>query len=453
MQPANTFPVSSFKRVFDTVPAQEVLTLSELMACMRRFQLKADLHARIAREQARIDRALEQALSGAVLGERATAIHTAGREAGQRGEDPAQAMRARAEELRVDAKREAKRDLRLWSPVLYKEGWAERGSDGVSHVSCLVLDHDRPIRIQDAIAPFEDHFLLYHSTWSHSPEHPKFRIILPLAAPVPAAHWDKVWTWAYRQSGGEIDRSMSGAGTTYALPATWGHEAPREAGSVAGPLLDPRSLGVDVGPPLRLPARHQSPSVMLGDPEKEYVVHGAEEAVHVYDDPEDAPDWEDGRATWMPDPQPPDPRLVQKTIDRARAPHQEGKDAEKKKGPARKKTLVVDFDGVLHSYRSGWKGPTVIPDPPVPGAMLWLAQAVERFEVAVLSSRSREEGGIEAMKAWLEENALPSAVLAQLVFPKTKPPAHVYLDDRGWRFEGTFPSLDDIDAFEPWHRR
>ena len=32
-----------------------------------------------------------------------------------------------------------------------------------------------------------------------------------------------------------------------------------------------------------------------------------------------------------------------------------------------KKTVVFDFDGVIHSYASGWKGTTCIPDPPVHG--------------------------------------------------------------------------------------
>ena len=32
-----------------------------------------------------------------------------------------------------------------------------------------------------------------------------------------------------------------------------------------------------------------------------------------------------------------------------------------------KKTVVFDFDGVIHSYTSGWKGETNIPDPPVDG--------------------------------------------------------------------------------------
>ena len=32
-----------------------------------------------------------------------------------------------------------------------------------------------------------------------------------------------------------------------------------------------------------------------------------------------------------------------------------------------KQTVVFDFDGVIHSYSSGWRGETVIPDEPVTG--------------------------------------------------------------------------------------
>jgi hypothetical protein len=35
----------------------------------------------------------------------------------------------------------------------------------------------------------------------------------------------------------------------------------------------------------------------------------------------------------------------------------------------------------------------------------------------------------------------------------TKPEADVYLDDRGWRFSGTFPSVDQIEEFRPWWAR
>jgi hypothetical protein len=34
--------------------------------------------------------------------------------------------------------------------------------------------------------------------------------------------------------------------------------------------------------------------------------------------------------------------------------------------------LCLDFDGVIHSFKSGWKGAGKIPDPPVEGAIEWI---------------------------------------------------------------------------------
>lgn len=115
------------------------------------------------------------------------------------------------------------------------------------------------------------------------------------------------------------------------------------------------------------------------------------------------------------------------------------------------KRLCVDFDGVLHSYTSPWAGASVVQDPPVDGAISFLVQAITRFSVAIFSSRNKQDGGIKAMKDWLVENGFPGVLLHQLEFPLDKPPAHVYLDDRGWQFNGTFPTLDAIDAFQPWN--
>lgn len=55
----------------------------------------------------------------------------------------------------------------------------------------------------------------------------------------------------------------------------------------------------------------------------------------------------------------------------------------------KKPTLCVDFDGVVHSYTSPWKGAAVISDPPVPGAIEWLLACLDYFEVVIYSSRSR----------------------------------------------------------------
>lgn len=117
----------------------------------------------------------------------------------------------------------------------------------------------------------------------------------------------------------------------------------------------------------------------------------------------------------------------------------------------RKPILCLDFDGVLHSYTSGWQGASVIPDPPVPGAMEFLAEAVEHFDVQVYSSRSNQSGGISAMQRWMAEH-LPEHHM-HIGWPYAKPPAMVGIDDRVITFEGTWPSMETLKAFQPWNKR
>ena len=109
--------------------------------------------------------------------------------------------------------------------------------------------------------------------------------------------------------------------------------------------------------------------------------------------------------------------------------------------------LIVDFDGVLHSYSSGWKGIDVIPDPPVPGAQEFTKNALAHFRIAVFSSRSEKPEGIQAMQTWMEQHQFP---VSELEFPITKPPAFLTLDDRGWQFNGSFPDVQELLDFIPW---
>jgi hypothetical protein len=117
------------------------------------------------------------------------------------------------------------------------------------------------------------------------------------------------------------------------------------------------------------------------------------------------------------------------------------------------KTICVDFDGVLHSYDSGWQGACSIPDPPVEGAFAWLANAVRRFDVCIYSSRSKEPGAIDAMKHWFARHGLHASVLDLLRFPTQKPAAFMTIDDRAICFTGEWPDLDLIDQFKPWNKR
>ena len=130
-----------------------------------------------------------------------------------------------------------------------------------------------------------------------------------------------------------------------------------------------------------------------------------------------------------------------------------------------KKIICCDFDGVIHSYRSGWKGPRNIPDPPVAGAIEWIEEFIMTHctipdsiaamnhegecEFHIYSSRSKSFGGRRAMKKWLIENGLDKRFLEAIKFPSKKPAAFVTIDDRVIRFDGEFPSFHEVVNFKP----
>ena len=117
-----------------------------------------------------------------------------------------------------------------------------------------------------------------------------------------------------------------------------------------------------------------------------------------------------------------------------------------------KPILCLDFDGVLHSYTSGWKGAEVISDPPVEGAKEFLQEVVEHFHVNVLSSRSHQPGGRNAMFKWCAKH-FTLELTEHLRFPEHKPAAFITIDDRAVQFNGTWPSIDYIRNFKPWNKR
>ena len=126
-----------------------------------------------------------------------------------------------------------------------------------------------------------------------------------------------------------------------------------------------------------------------------------------------------------------------------------------------KPILCLDFDGVIHSYGSGWKGADVIPDPPVAGAINFIRDALHHFRVAIYSSRSGQPGGIKAMQVWIgvhmHQHGLSEAealkIAAAIEWPTEKPPALVTIDDRAITFDGTWPSIQSLKEFRPWNKR
>ena len=61
-------------------------------------------------------------------------------------------------------------------------------------------------------------------------------------------------------------------------------------------------------------------------------------------------------------------------------------------------TICLDFDGVVHSYVSGWKGATIIPDAPVPMTKRAIELLRMDYEVKIFSSRCGQEGGSQGQR-------------------------------------------------------
>ncbi len=123
-----------------------------------------------------------------------------------------------------------------------------------------------------------------------------------------------------------------------------------------------------------------------------------------------------------------------------------------------KPILCLDFDGVIHSYTSGWKGAGIIPDKPVPGAIEFIKEATGEFEVHIFSSRSNQEGGLSAMKIWLEIVIGETYGMIPFWFDlikwsTEKPPALVTIDDRAITFTGVWPAIEELKNFKPWNKK
>ena len=112
-----------------------------------------------------------------------------------------------------------------------------------------------------------------------------------------------------------------------------------------------------------------------------------------------------------------------------------------------KKTIVFDFDGVIHSYKSGWQGYDSIPDEPVLG----IKEVIDSlrnldYEVVIVSTRSAYPVGKIAMEKWLAKYNIVVDKISDI-----KPPALVYIDDRAITFDGNTDGLvEKICAFRSW---
>lgn len=122
-------------------------------------------------------------------------------------------------------------------------------------------------------------------------------------------------------------------------------------------------------------------------------------------------------------------------------------------------TVAVDFDGVIHRYDSPWTKAHHIPDGPVEGAIEWLNETIQKMDIVIFSTRCKTWIGRWAVRRWLRKHAGTLyhegpgyRGIEDVTLSYEKPPALVYIDDRAFRFEGTFPSISEIHRLKPWNK-
>lgn len=120
-----------------------------------------------------------------------------------------------------------------------------------------------------------------------------------------------------------------------------------------------------------------------------------------------------------------------------------------------KPTLSLDFDGVIHAYRDGWRQGQIY-DSITPGFFKWANEAAKHFKLVIHSSRAGRDFGADRIKTWLDLQMRDHWHGQRIKFEITamKPPAFITIDDRAITFNGDWsdprfaPSA--LLAFKPW---
>ena len=137
----------------------------------------------------------------------------------------------------------AKDEVPCWSAASYPMG-STRSAANVLALSMLVLDVDDGTPLEQVLGAFPGATAAWHTSWSHEPDFPRYRVVLPLAEPVPVALWPGVFRWAQDRVSGHLDPSTKDASRLWYRPAVRSSEWPHEAGVVSDGA-DP--LSIDLG--------------------------------------------------------------------------------------------------------------------------------------------------------------------------------------------------------------
>jgi hypothetical protein len=148
---------------------------------------------------------------------------------------------------------------------------------------------------------------------------------------------------------------------------------------------------------------------------------------------------------------------IKKSIEEVIRKFQERKN--KKRGGVIKKSsgeggpetfdVALDFDGVINSYKNGWKGESET-DEPVTGAAEGILRLLESgLDIVIYSTRAGSPEGEKTIRDYLRNLIGESAGTIKIT--DRKPIAAVYVDDRAVTFSGNWEEMPEkIEKFKSW---
>ena len=156
----------------------------------------------------------------------------------------------------------ASKDGAAWSPTIFN---GSRLKENAREVCALVLDYDDGADPMEATRQLDESGVCYilYTTHNHTPDKPKFRIVIPLARSVRGEVWPDFYPRAARFFGqGKTDEKCKDASRLYYLPA---HPKNRAGDAFSfyfpGDLLDPDDVPSDATPtPEPQPRRAAAPN-------------------------------------------------------------------------------------------------------------------------------------------------------------------------------------------------
>lgn len=144
----------------------------------------------------------------------------------------------------------ATKDGQLFSAAKYKAG-ATRGNDGVEELSFLLLDFDKgEPTFAEVVERWQGsgYSFIAYTTYSFTREKEKFRLIVPLATPIPASEYEKLWLWVNRLEP-MIDPTPKALASIFYLPAKPSRKAEYLWHIETGEWLDWRTLDLTAPSP------------------------------------------------------------------------------------------------------------------------------------------------------------------------------------------------------------